>query len=156
MKLLALDTSSVQTGYSYYVNGKYYESGIINLSKIKILDTRINNMINSIKDLLDKYKPDHVVIEDIVVERNWHTFKVLALIIGSLYGLCIDKEISYSYLSPTQWRNIIDSNPKPRKREELKKWGIEKAKLVTNKELNDDEADAILLGKAYCIFKNLK
>lgn len=156
MKLLALDTSSTQTGWAYYEDGQYIKSGVINLKKIKDVDLRVKSMINEINILLEKIVPNHVIIEDIVVQRNWHTFKILTIIVGSLYGLCINKDYSYSYYSPTQWRNIIDPGKKPKKGEELKNWDIEKAKMITKKKINDDEADAILLGAAYLKANNLK
>ena len=148
-KILSLDTSSVKTGWSYFFDGKYIESGTIDLSKIKDLDVRIKTMILSIGEVIDKFEPNHVVIEDIVVERNWHTFKVLAIIVGAVYGLCVNKNISYSSLSPTQWRNIIDSGTKPRKRDELKIWGKDKVKMLINIDMNDDQADAVLIGYSY-------
>lgn len=148
-KIISLDTSSVCTGWGFYKDGNYVKSGTINLKNIKDVNTRMKTMTEKIKELIEKYKPDHVVIEDIVVERNWHTFKVLAIIIGSVYGLCIDKGISYSCLSPSAWRNMIDSGKKPRKRDELKVWGLNKVKMITNNTINDDEADAILVGYAY-------
>ena len=155
-KSLSLDTASVRTGWALYIDGKYDKSGIINLSNIKDVNVRIKEMVINIQRLINTYKPDHVVVEDIVVERNWHTFKVLATIIGGVYGLCISNDINYSCISPSGWRNIIDSNKKPRKKDELKKWDIEKAKLIVNKDFGDDEADAILIGKAYCKILNEK
>lgn len=156
MKLLALDTSSTQTGWAYYEDGQYIKSGVINLKKIKDVDLRVKSMINEINILLKKIVPNHVIIEDVVVERNWHTFKILTIIVGSLYGLCINNDYKYSCYSPAQWRNIIDPGKKPKKGEELKNWDIEKAKMITKKKINDDEADAILLGAAYLKTNNLK
>lgn len=148
-KILSLDTASVRTGWALYIDGKYNKSGIINLSNIKDVNVRIKEMITNVQRLINTYKPDHVVVEDIVVERNWHTFKVLATIIGGVYGVCISREITYSCLSPSGWRSIVDSGKKPRKKDELKKWDIEKAKLIVNKDFGDDEADAILIGYSY-------
>lgn len=155
-KILSLDTASVHTGWAFYIDGKYNKSGVINLSKIKDVNIRIKEMIKNVELLISTYEPDCVVVEDIVVERNWHTFKVLATIIGGVYGLCIAKGISYSCLSPSVWRNIIDPNQKPRKKDEIKIWDIEKAKQIVNKDFSDDEADAILVGRAYYILLNEK
>ena len=45
---------------------------------------------------------------------------------------------------------MIDSGKKPRKREELKKWDIDKVTELYSKTIQtDDEADAILIGAAY-------
>lgn len=155
MTILAFDTSSVQTGWSVFIDGEYHNSGIIQLKKIKDVNSRIREMISRIKDLIAYYSPTHVVIEDLVVERNWYTFKVLSMIIGAVLGICIDYNIPFNSLSPSEWRNIISSEKKPRKREELKKWDIQKVQELLNiKNINDDEADAILIGVAFCRLNN--
>ncbi len=84
------------------------------------------------------------------VSRNEQTQRNLTLLLGAIYGKCIEKDIYYHSFRPSEWRKLIDPGKKPRKREELKKWGIDKVNtFIKEKTSNDNIADAILIGIAY-------
>ena len=78
------------------------------------------------------------------------------MIFGVVYGKCVENEIDFYELRPTEWRKLIDPGKKPRKREELKEWSKQKVKELFNiNDVTDDESDAILIGRAYInLFKN--
>lgn len=64
-KTLSLDTSSSKSGWAYYVNGNYKESGVINLDTNECKkkykgnsDQRVKDMCLLLFELFDKYKPD--------------------------------------------------------------------------------------------------
>lgn len=148
-KLISLDTSSSSTGWSYFEDGRYVESGIINLKHIKDTQNRIRQMVIEINELIDHYSPACVVIETPVVVRNPLVQRILTMIFGSVYSMCVIKNITWAELRPTEWRKYIDSGKKPRKRDELKEWSIHKVFELFNKDVTDDESDAILIGQAY-------
>lgn len=152
--LISLDTSSSSTGWAKFFNGKYIESGQINLKNIKDTNERLKNMVIKLNDLLtrecelnDKIT---VVIETPVVVRNPQVQRLLTMIFGAVYTICLQNEIEFQQLRPTEWRKLIDSGKKPRKRDELKEWSKQKVKeLFKIEDINDDISDAILIGQAY-------
>ena len=94
--------------------------------------------------------PDIIVAEEMVVTRNAKTARNLTMVLGALLGKCLDNHIDWQTLRPTEWRKLIDSGKKPRKREELKEWSKQKVKdLFDIDNVSDDVSDAILIGMAY-------
>lgn len=155
-KLLSLDTSTNSTGYALYVSGELREYNIIKCNNIKDTNKRINEMIKEIYKLMKEIEPQIVVTEMTVVTRNAQAQRNLTMILGAIYGYCIENGIFYYSFRPTEWRKLINnsantSNEKlPRKREELKQWSINKVnELYKITDINDDISDAILIGASY-------
>lgn len=155
-KMLSFDTSSSKSGWAYYANGIYKESGVINLDTKECKKKYKNNSVQRLKDmclslfeLLDKYKPDIIVIEKLNVGRNMQATRLLAKVIGFVYAYAITHDCYYFEIQPTQWRSQLGMQSGKKKREELKKLSIEYVKNTLNKEASDDEADAICVGLGY-------
>jgi len=147
-KLLSLDTSSSCSGWSIFLNGEYSSSGVFNLKKIKSSDERFKQMCTILLYTLNTEQPDIVGIEMTVVTRNAAAQRLLTMILGVVYGWCVVHNVEFIMLRPTEWRALISSEKKGRKRDELKKWSIDKVKTLFGKDVSDDEADAILIGQA--------
>lgn len=146
-KLLSLDTSSNSTGWALFVNGKYEESGCI---KIDADSNKMAAMIWRLFHLLETRRPNIVVTEEMVVTRNAKVARNLTMVLGAVFGKCLEIKSDYCSLRPTEWRKLIDSGKKPNKREELKKWSKQKVlELFDIDNINDDVSDAILIGQAY-------
>jgi len=151
VKTLAFDTSTTQTGWAFYDNGKYKDSGYINFKKIKDTDERMKSMVNKIREIMESKKPNYVVAEKTAVARNQHTQRVLTMILGAVFGFCAERAIPFRMYSPSEWRKVIDGGSKPKGGEALKMWDIQKAHEILGLDnLNDDEADAVLIGYAFC------
>ena len=148
--LLSLDTSTTSTGWSLFINGKYQKSGLIDLNEFKNTSERLKCMVIELKNLINHYSPIIVVIETPVVVRNPQVQRLLMTIYGAIYAKCIWDNILFVDLRPTEWRKLIDSGKKPRKRNELKDWSKRKVKTMFGIDItNDDVSDAILIGQAY-------
>lgn len=146
-KLLSLDTSSTSTGWALFVDGKYKDSGCI---AIKNTQDKMYAMVSKLLSLIETIQPDIVVAEEMVVTRNAQVARNLTMILGAIYGKCIQMIIDWYTLRPTEWRKLIDSGSKPRKRNEYKAWSLQKVKdLFGIIDINDDVSDAILIGQAY-------
>lgn len=102
-----------------------------------------------INELITYYSSTTIVIETPVVIRNPQVQRMLTMIFGSVYTICILNNIEFQEIRPTEWRFLVDSGKKPRKREELKEWSKQKVKELFNKDVTDDESDAILIGQAF-------
>ena len=145
-KLLSIDSSTSSTGYAVFIDGKYSRSGCIQIND----DDKLTKMIEHIYSLIINEDPDIIVVEEMVVVRNAQVARYLTMIIGAIFGKCLDNGIYYSSIRPTEWRKLIDPGKKPRKRAELKEWSVQKVKELFDIEgVSDDIADAILIGQAY-------
>ena len=151
-KLIAMDTSSNSTGIAIFIDGKLSRHFLIDLKKIKNTDDRIKEMIRQIYKVIVEESPDIIVTELTVVTRNAQAQRNLTIILGAIYGKCIEKDIWYESFRPTVWRSLINTDIKPsgKKREDFKTWSIQ---IVSDKYNayceTDDESDAILIGEAY-------
>ena len=156
-KLLSLDTSSSKSGWAYFENAKYKKSGVIDLGTKECKkkykgnsDKRIEDMCLAVWDLLQKYKPDIIVIEKLNVSRNMNATRVLSKIIGVVYTYYIlTDDCSYFEIQPTQWRSQLGMQSGKKKRDELKQLSIEYVKNTLGKDVTDDESDSICQGLAY-------
>ena len=151
-KILSLDTSSKVTGYAVFNNGKLIRYSSIDKSDIKNSDERMQDMVRCLIILIEREAPDVVVIEETVVTRNPQTQRMLSMILGAVFGVCVSNHFNYCSLRPTQWRKAVRSDDEklPRKRDELKLWSINKvAELFDINDISDDISDAILIGQAF-------
>lgn len=164
--LLSLDTSSTITGWALFENGEYKTSGILNWSHIKKMNERLEIMYIDIIQNIQKLEPDIIVLEKDIVgsgkRQNMSTINTLVKLIGGIWGYCLqlnsnttmdytngDFKIFYTEYSPSEWRKLVGI--KERKREECKKASIKRVKEKYGIEVDDNEADAINIGDAYCI-----
>ena len=151
-KLISMDTSSNSTGVAIFVDGVLSRHFLIDLKKIKNTDERIETMIKEIYKVIEDEKPDIIVTELTVVTRNAQAQRNLTMILGAVYGKCIEENIWYHSYRPTEWRSLIDTDRKPkgRKREDYKEWSMELVRDFYKLDCpSDDISDAILIGRAY-------
>ena len=151
-KLISLDTSTSSTGYAVYISGKLHRYDLIDFKRIKNTDERIKEMILKIYEIIETEKPQIIVAEMTVVTRNAQTQRNLTMILAAIQGKCLENNIFFSVLRPTEWRKLVNNEKEklPRKREELKQWSKQKASDILGiNDINDDISDAILIGQAY-------
>ena len=151
-KILSLDTSSRITGYAVYYDGELVRYSSIDKTDVKDGNQRLRMMISELMTLIEREAPDVVVVEETVVTRNPQTQRMLSMILGAILGVCVSYGFTYCALRPTQWRKAVrgEDEKLPRKREELKKWSVDKViELFGINEVNDDVSDAILIGMAF-------
>jgi Holliday junction resolvasome RuvABC endonuclease subunit len=170
--ILALDAASNLTGWAVLraVPKSLLGYGIIDLSKGKTLGDKLKALQEDFVNILIKYKPDYIVIEDIYL-KNVKTLEVLSEVRGVLrltahptqlkmiasstmkskIGLNIDMDVK-SLLKSLKNKKLSKSAQASRMRT-IKKQAI--IRLVNNEfniSLNskqDDIADAIALAYAY-------
>ena len=153
IKMVSLDTSSKDSGWAYWENGILKEHGVIHVSH-KDANLKLDHMCRELAGLLNKKKPDIVVIEMTVVPNNAATQRLLSEIVGVVRGWCLSqkKDIEFIRLRPTEWRKLVKNSgekvPKSKK-DGLKQWDIDKARELFHFEpIDDNEADGVLLGYA--------
>lgn len=147
IRILSLDQSTKITGYAIFENENLIQSGII-----KVKDTneiaRLSEMKKKIIDLINSYKPNLIVIEDIQLQSEFGvtTYKALAHLQGIILEYCFSNHINYKIISSAIWRAHCKIRGK--NRQDKKK---EMQQLIKNKyniNVSDDEADAIGIGLA--------
>lgn len=148
-QMLALDISTKSTGYAVFENGVLKHHGVINYDE-KDSQQRLHMMTYLIYHFFDWNNIAIVVVEQPIFNQNVKTFSELSMMVGAVYAFCIENHNDFHMFLPSQWRALISSEKKPRKRKELKEWGKQKARELYGVEVRtDDESDAILIGTAY-------
>ena len=156
MRVLAIDASTRSSGFAIGTNAVLEQYGCIPASSKQSIQ-RIIKMRESIKTIIETYKVDKIVMEQVRPEYNSHTMKVLmwlqaAVVIASFE---INPKIKCQFMGASTWRSLIKIHQgRGIKRNNLKNQDIEYVKNKYNFTVNDDQADAICLFDAYWISLN--
>ena len=151
MRIVGIDASTNKTGVSLFVNEEYKEHVLIDLHYIKNSKVRLPKMMQEIKNTLDEYEPDLIVMEESLMKNNIAAVKLLSYLAGAIISWSEDHNVEFMFQLPTEWRKKIGfAQGKKRTRDELKKDAIDMVKKTFGLAVTDDEAEAILLG--YSVF----
>lgn len=158
MRILSLDQASIKTAWSFFLDKELKDYDLINISKIKDKTQRFDKMLSSIINIINKYKPDIVVFEDVSLQTNVSTLVVLSRIQGCIISECIKNNILYCIYKPSTWRKILNfKQGRGIARKELKQQAIDFIRTkfdITN--INDDIAESICIGLAFIIKDDFK
>lgn len=150
--ILSLDLSTKSSGWSVSINNNLKDYGCIQSSSTDVIK-RIFIMRNAIKEIIQKYKIEQIVLEEVRTDyQNVHTYKILTWLQAAIVFVAyeIDPQIKIEYVQASSWRSKIGIHTgRGIKRETLK---IEDIKYVKNKyniDANDDICDSICLLDAY-------
>ena len=153
MITLALDISTHSTGAAIFNGRELIHYECIAASSTNTFN-RIDKIANKIEQLIKEYKPTDVVVEAPLpadVGHNIDTYRKLTWAQG-LIGDMLNKHklIFNTMYAPNEWRKKVQIKTGPKKiRPKLKAQDIAMVKMLYNIDVNDDIADAILIGRAY-------
>lgn len=147
-RMMSIDASTKKSAFAIYDNGIYKTSKLIDCEKEKGMDQRFFCMSKNLWDSLEIYKPDIIYIEEMVVSKNVHTQRFLTRLQGVIYAYTLSNDCEFNTIRPTTWRKLVGIEQGKKKREELKLEAINMVKEEMDIMVNDDEAEAILIGKA--------
>lgn len=153
MRILSIDASTKATGVAILQDNELIYYNCITDNNHTTFQ-RIAHMQQEIENIYIKYKPDKIVMEEVLpkdVKNNQSVYKALiylqAYIVICLY-LKFKKEIQF-YVS-AHWRKLCGIKTGAGiKRDQLKKASIQLVKNKYNINVNDDISDAICIGIAY-------
>lgn len=148
--VIALDESTVSTGYAIFKDNKLIDYGAITQKSKNVLE-RVNNIINEIEKLIDKYNPNDMVIENIQITMSAPTAKALMGLQFMIEMLSYQKNIKCTSIRTTHWRKVLGlSNSSKVKKEDKKREAMEyvKNKYNINEGINDI-TDAICIGECF-------
>lgn len=151
MTIISIDASTKASGYAVFTDGRLVESGVIKASSKDVI-ARIKKEASELLAIVNKYQPNKVHIEEILpedVKHNQAVFKSLiylqaALVLG-LHSMNIDYELWVA----SSWRKLCKIKTGPGiTRDRLKAAAMALVKTEFQKDVSDDEADAICIGIA--------
>ena len=150
MKMLVWDQSTKVSGWSYFVDGEYIESGVIDKHKNTDTDKRIVEMSLAICSKIKELQPDLCVMEDIQNQNNVKAVISLARLQGCIILYCASKGIKLEVLHPTQWRKALEYQQGSKvKRAELKQQSADYVKKHFGFDnFSEDRNEAICIGVA--------
>lgn len=150
-RILSFDQSSKVNGYSIFDNDRLIKYGV-NEIKGKDAPVRFAKVREWVRYMIDIWKPDLVIIEDIQLQTNEKdgtkgviTFKILAELIGVLETFFVENNIEYQLANVSTWRNA--EQIKGRTRSDRKRSAQIRVKKCYDIDVVDDIADAILIGR---------
>lgn len=147
--MVSLDTSIRCTGYCVWNDGIYKRSGIISPPPKTIGDDALKTEASLILELLDKEKPDIIVVENTYQSGNLQVYRKLSMLVGVVLGWAVSHDCFFEALEAKRWRSAINTEFAKMKRTDAKAYSIQQAndkyKITVS---TDDEADAILIGQA--------
>lgn len=148
--IIALDESTVSTGYAIFKDNKLVDYGAITQKSKNVLE-RVNNIINEIETLIDKYNPNDMVIENIQITMSAPTAKALMGLQFMIELLAYKKNIKCTSFRTAHWRKVMGFSNSPKlSRQQKKQETLDYVKNKYNVTENiDDIADAISIGECF-------
>lgn len=99
--------------------------------------------------LLVKYDITTLIIEDIQLQRNVSTFKILAQLQGIFIALAHNHNLDLHVISPNTWRSKVGLQG--RNRTQLKHNAVAMVQDLYNIKTNQDTSEAVLIGHSYLL-----
>ena len=152
-RTLVFDQATNTTGWAVFDDNKLIKYGVFN-TKGASSEQKINEMKYWARDMIVSWRADRVVIEDIQLqnfeEQNLNTigvttFKALAHLQGVLIDMFFENKIPYKVAHTGTWRK--HNGIKGKSRADKKKSAQLLVKEIYQKEVSQDEADAICIGR---------
>jgi len=143
MRVIAFDQAKV-TGYAVYEGEDLVKYGILDCSQHKDIAKRNHGVVNLILSTIKRYNGEVFAIEDIQYQGILRSYKPLARLLGAIEVMMTEHNFAYVIVKPGEWRKACGI--KGRKREEQKANAITWVKEKFNKDVSEDEADAICIG----------
>ena len=151
MRTLAVDASTKSTGYAIFDDQELKHYGCITASSANLYK-RIHKMQDELEKIINEYKPDKIIMEDVIpddVKGNQTVFRALMYLQGYLTEIYDKNKIPFELVVASHWRKLcgIKTGAGVR-RESLKPKDIKFVKNQFGIDSNDDVCDAICIGFA--------
>jgi len=152
MIILAIDPGLEKLGYAlFYIEKKqkkyqYLTSGLIKSNKKDKLEKRLFFLYSYLKNLIEKYSPNVVVIEQLFFFKNKKTIIPVSQVQGVILLLAAKTNIKVEFISPLAIKQAVTGYGLADKKSLQKMINLSE-QIPKKKE--DDEMDAIACGLAY-------
>lgn len=152
MVILGIDSSTSSTGWGV-IDTKFNDNLILidygAIKPNKKLETidRIIYISRELRRILQDFKPELIVIEEMNVTRNMKTIRALSGLLTEIEVMLRNRQALYVKMTPSEWRKKVGIKCK-NDREMLKKASVDYVFEKYNENVSDDEADAICIAEA--------
>lgn len=151
MYLLAIDASTRATGIAIFEGNKLIKYKCIQCGYGNVLD-RINFMSKELQNLFLQYKPEKIVMEDVLpqqVGHNQNVYKALIYLQAVLVLMFHKYKKQVKLVVASHWRKLCGiKTGNTVGREQLKRKSQNLIQGIYNIKVTDDISDAICLGLA--------
>jgi crossover junction endodeoxyribonuclease RuvC len=114
MIILGIDPGYAIVGFGIIEKGKYktevIDYGVITTPKEDSLPIRLKTIYDGMCALIDKYKPEHVAIEELFFNTNTTTGIAVAEARGVIILACLNKGLKLYEYTPLQIKQALTSN----------------------------------------------
>ncbi len=142
--LLALDQSSRVSGYAIFQEQELVTSGTFAYTDSD-MGKRLFKIREHVKQLIQVYEVNELAFEDIQMQGgNVVTYRALAETLGVLEELAAELGIKYTIVPAVTWRSTLGIQG--RVRADQKRSAQEYALKTYQKQVSEDESDAICIG----------
>lgn len=153
MITLALDISTHSTGAAIFNEKELIHYECITAASQNTFN-RIDKIASRIEQLITEYHPTAIAVESPLpadVGHNIDTYRKLTWAQGIIGDTLNKHKLSFDAMYiPSEWRKKVQIKTGPKKmRPKLKAQDVAMVKMLYNIDVNDDIADAILIGRAY-------
>lgn len=119
---MGLDNATRKSGFAIKEDGIIVQKGLFKSSNSDMMQ-RIEEMYLQIKNIVEEYNIDYIGFENTTFSSNIDTLKGLSFLAGSIFALCVEKDLGCRILFPSEWRKNFGFKGKERKL--LKQQAIE-------------------------------
>ena len=152
MVICGIDSSTSSTGWGvidtkFNDNLRLIDYGAIKPNKKLETIDRIIYISRELRRILQDFKPELIVIEEMNVTRNMKSVRTLAGLITEIEVMLRNRQALYVKMTPSEWRKKVGIKCK-NDREMLKKASVDYVFEKYNENVSDDEADAICIAEA--------
>ena len=107
MTILSIDSGIERTGYAIFKDKRYVTSALIKTSKSLTTEKRLIKIYEGLREIMLKYKPDVMVLEQLLFFKNQKTFIRVAQAQGIVMLLAAQNNIKVEFLTPLQIKQSI-------------------------------------------------
>lgn len=151
MILMSLDISTKSTGVAFFDTDTkellHYECVAASSPNVY---NRIEKITNRIEELVKEYKPEICISEEpepAFVKNNIDVYRKLTFIHGAICLMLNHYKLTMELITSSAWRKKVGiKTGRGITRSVLKQEDVKKTKELFNLDVNDDIADAILMG----------
>ncbi len=155
MRLISIDPGYDKVGYAIFDKApdkktafKYITSDLIKTPKTDLHEKRLKAIYDGLNKIITKYSPELLVIEELFMFKNQKTVIKVAQSIGVIEVLAANCGLPVKRFTPLEIKSIVTGYGT------ADKTAIKKMVQLTLKQdlvfKDDDQADAIACGLAYC------
>lgn len=149
MKLIAIDPGYDKCGFALFESGsppEYIDSGLIKTVKTDTPPQRLLQLSETLKHVLDKHKPEYMIVERLFFSKNTTTALGVSQAVGVLYLAAAQHHMPVYEITPNEIKSIVCGDGKADKYAVQKMLWLQMGKEI--KIADDDESDAIACGFA--------